>query len=153
MNAEQILATVLSGAFTDKIVKAAKKAIKPNQVLKGEMMLRIPFEVKKGLSYDCAPTVNLLSKAVIAKALINSGVTREAFKNSLREAALEALNSDQEVGEVLSAQDQRVMAMVEDVEREVIAALPRQPRSGSTRVTILTEDGLPEIIGKIHLEA
>lgn len=152
MDTQQIIATVLGGSFTDAVVKKAKQAIAPKSSIKGEMTVRIPFEIKKGSNYDTAPTVNLLSKAVIAKALINSGVTRDAFKKALLEAATEALNGNQDVATVLNEKDQRVMTMIEDVEREVIAALPRQPRSGSTKVRILTEDGQPEIIGNIHLE-
>ncbi len=67
----------------------------------GMITVRLAYDLSKAEDYDTAPTVNLLSKAVLAKALVMSGIQADNFLGALRDAAVVALNA----GEKAAAHD------------------------------------------------
>lgn len=138
-----IAAAVLSAAFKDKAVKTAKASLSDGAAVSGEMTVRIPFTLTKGFESTMTPTASVLSKATLAKALVYSGITAEAFKAALLKAATEALSNDHTVSEELR-HDPRVALMIEQLDA-VIEQMPKTPKSGSVSVKVLTADGLPEI--------
>jgi hypothetical protein len=146
---KQILIAVMSGLFSDEKVKEAKTSLLQGRKIKGEITLRIPYELSKGINYEVAPTVNLLSQAVLAKAIVYSGVTAAAYKTGLTLAVKEALENGKNVSEQLKAEDTRILKTIKDIQEEIVKQLPKQPRSGMTKVKLLTEDGLPIIISEI----
>lgn len=146
-----VIVALLSGIVKDTAEKEAKATLPQGSKYEGEITVRIPYRVTKGEDYDVAPTVNLLSQAVLAKALVYSGVTADAYRVALLKAANEALTTDQTVAQVLS-EDERVADAILKVQNEVVAQLPRQPRKGVVKVNILTDDGQPEIVSSSYTE-
>jgi hypothetical protein len=131
---DEILAAVMAGMVTDKVAKEAKAALKSGTFASGELTLRVPFTLTKGDDYEVKPTVNLLSQAVIAKALVYSGVTADAFKAALLKAATEAFDTESKVSDVLSADDARILQEVARIQAEVVDRLPKQHRNGVVKV-------------------
>lgn len=142
-NTDAIAAAVLSGAFKSKIVDLAKKSLADGSEVSGEMTLRIPFRMTKGFATHIAPTASVLSKATLAKALVYSGITAEAFEAALLKAATEALSNDHTIAEELR-HDPRVSVMIAKLDA-VIEQMPKTAKSGSVSVKVLTADGLPVI--------
>jgi hypothetical protein len=154
-NQDTIAAAVLSAAFKTKAVDIAKKSMADGSEVSGEITVRIPFRLTKGFASEMAPTASVLSKATLAKALVYSGITAEAFKAALLKAATEALSNDHTVAEELR-HDPRVSVMIAELD-SVIEQMPKTKKSGSVSVKVLTADGLPvieqfEIDGEMELE-
>ena len=99
----------------------------------GGVTLNVKFTLQKDADYDTAPTVNLLSKAVLAKALVMSGIQADNFLKCLREAAIESLEDGTKVADAVQ-EDVRVLEKLDALFASVIAELPRQPRAGDTSV-------------------
>ncbi len=100
----------------------------------GSATIRVDFVVEKAEPYEAAPTVDLMSRPVIARALVISGFQRENFYRALREAALEAYADGANVSELISEQDKGVVAEIAQLQAKVVDELPKAKRSGSTRV-------------------
>lgn len=105
----------------------------------GEFLCRVTYEMNKGVDYETAPTVSLLSKAVLAKALVMSGIQADNFLVNLLKVAKEALDADEKVGPAMSEADTRVLTQMDALFSGVIAQLPRQPRSGSFTGSVSVE--------------
>ena len=99
----------------------------------GDVTLNVKFTLQKDADYDTAPTVNLLSKAVLAKALVMSGIQADNFLQCLRDAAIESLDEGTKVADAVQ-EDVRVLEKLDALFSSVIAELPRQPRAGDTSV-------------------
>lgn len=124
----------LSNVEAVALAKAAKG--KADEIIpgnySGKFVVEIDYSLVKGADYEVAPTCNLLSKAVIAKALALMGFQADNFYAALEAAALEVLVNGGEVAdEVLNP---AVAAKLEELEAKVIAHLPRSHRSGATKV-------------------
>lgn len=143
MNQEQIAAAVLASSFKDKIVKEAKGALAEGDEIRGDLTVHIPFRLTKGFGSEIKPTATVLSQAVLAKALVYAGVTADAFKNALLQAAKEALDKGHKLSQEV-ALDPRVAVMSAEID-DVINQMPKTPRAGSVGVKVLTESGLPEV--------
>ena len=128
----------LSKVEAAALAKAAKKIVDASTgsiaVGKhtGMITVRVAYDLNKAEDYDTAPTVNLLSKAVLAKALVMSGIQADNFLGALRDAAVIALNAGEKAADILTEEDNRVLAKMDLLFEKVIAELPRQPRAGST---------------------
>jgi len=105
----------------------------------GEVSLRVRYTLTKDADYDTAPTVNLLSKAVLAKAMVMAGIQADNFLKCLRDAAIESLGGETKLSDELQAEDERVAQKLDALFAGVIAQLPRQPRSGDTSVKAIIE--------------
>jgi hypothetical protein len=128
----------LSKVEAAALAKAAKKIVDASTgsiaVGKhtGMITVRVAYDLNKAEDYDTAPTVNLLSKAVLAKALVMSGIQADNFLGALRDAAVVALNAGEKAADILTEEDNRVLAKMDALFNQVIAELPRQTRAGST---------------------
>lgn len=142
----QIVIAALSGLFTKAVTDNAKQNLEQGKTFEGELTIRVPYRLTKGINYDTAPTVNLLSRAVLAKALVYAGVTAPAYEKALLKAATEALEGTETVGDVIQGDDERVAKMILEIQERVVQRLPRQPRNGVVSVSVLTADGQPEIV-------
>lgn len=121
----------LEAVVLAKAIKADASEISPGSY-SGKFSVTIDYSLVKGADYDVAPTANLLSKAVIAKALALMGFQADNFYAALEAAALEVLvNGGAVADEVLNP---AVEAKLAELEAKVIARLPRAPRSGATKV-------------------
>ena len=128
--------SVQARAIQEAAKKIAKKlpAIAPGKY-KGEVLARIKYDLSKGDDYDTAPTVNLLSKGVLAKALVMSGIQADNFMACLKKAAIDAMEAGDKVDIALAEEDARIEAKLEELFKQVIEKLPRQPRTGEVRCT------------------
>lgn len=149
MTTNEITAAVLSAAFKTKTIDLAKKSMIDGSEVSGTITARIPFKLTKGFASEILPTASVLSKATLAKALVYSGITAEAFKAALLKAATEALSNDHTVAEELR-HDPRVSVMIAELD-SVIEQMPKTKKSGSVSVKVLTADGLP-VIEQLELE-
>jgi hypothetical protein len=147
-----ITSIVMAGSFKDKTVRAAKAGLPNGEQLEGELVVRVPFRVSKGFPGEIKPTATVLSQAVLAKALVNSGVTAKHFGKSLVKAAREALAEGHTVSQEVSATDPRVAEMLAMLD-DVINQMPKTPRAASVSVQVLTESGEPEVTSLIIHEA
>lgn len=124
--------TLIERAAVAKAVAADNKGILPGSYT-GSVTVKVDYILQKSQDYDVAPTVNLLSKAVLAKALTKvNEATRNAFLAVLVEVATDVLGKGGEVAD--EVQDANVLAKIAELEAKAIARLPRQPRSGTTKV-------------------
>jgi len=114
-----------------KAVKGKADEISPGSY-SGKFTVEIDYSLVKGADYDVPPTCNLLSKAVIAKALSIMGFQADNFLAALEKAALETLVNGGEVADAVL--NPAVEAKLADLEAKVIAKLPRSARSGATKV-------------------
>jgi len=100
---------------------------------KGDLTVKIDFEVAKGSDTDAAAVANINSIAVLAKAIILSGVQRHNFYAAIKAAAL-AVAKGEKLANVVADEDERVAAEIEALKAEVVNSLPKIKRSGATRV-------------------
>lgn len=142
---DHITKAVIAGCIKGKELDFAKKGIPDGGAVTGEMIVRIPFQLTKGHATEIRPTASILSQAVLAKALIYSGVTADAFKAALLKAATEALNAEHTVAQELKDEDKRITEELAQLQQDVIAKLPKIPRSGSVSIKVMTQSGAPVI--------
>jgi len=100
----------------------------------GSVTVKVDFILNKGKNYTTAPTVNLLSKAVLAKAMVYAGIQSGNFMKYLRWAATDALKQDIRVGCLMTDEDARVESKLDAMLKNVISKLPRQKREGEVSV-------------------
>jgi len=101
---------------------------------RGTINVRVDYVIDKAPEYSRPPTINLLSLAVVAKAIVMSGAQGQNFLNALKKAALEAYAAGETVADTVKADDARVLEQIEAIKKEVVAALPLSKASGSTKV-------------------
>jgi hypothetical protein len=99
----------------------------------------VDFSVAKASPTEAAATSNLLSAAVLAKALILSGVQRANFYAAMEKAALAVAADGGTVGGSVSEEDARVLAEIEALKKNVVAKLPAIKKSGNTTVVATVE--------------
>lgn len=136
MKPTEIQTAVIASAIKDAEAKKAKNCIKVG-TYSGTMVVKISYVASKGAPTDKAATSTLLSKAVLAKALVRSGIQADLFLSYLRDAAIEASNANTATTvaeQVLSEDDKRVLQRIEDIDAQVLAKIPRLPVNGSTKV-------------------
>jgi DNA-binding NarL/FixJ family response regulator len=136
------LALVMSGI--DRVAVAAAMGKKddvdtikrkiPAGVYVGSLDLHIDYTLEKDTDYEVAPTVDLLSKAILCKALVMSGIQADNFFNALYQAALDAYTKKDNVGDVVTEADSRVLAKIKELQDKVTSQLPKAKRSGKTQV-------------------
>lgn len=131
---QEAVTLAISKLIKDDEVKVISGKLQAGDKISGEATITFTFSLSKGKPSEVAPTANILSLPVLAKALILSGIQIENFKENLRRAATEALLNGESVGDVVSEADQRVFAAVEEIKSEIVAQLPKVPRAGSVRV-------------------
>ena len=130
----------LNNLFSNEEKVAVSKALKGESdklapgVHTGTVTLRIDYSINKGVDTEAAPTVAILSKATLAKALVMSGIQADNFIAALVKIATEAMDSEGKVAPALTEADERVIAMIERIEKEVSAKLPKMTKSGATKV-------------------
>jgi hypothetical protein len=127
-----IEAVAIGCCISDDNIKQYKRDIVPG-VYSGKVAVEIEFMISKAASHMAAPTADLLSKAVIARAMVLMGSQRDNFMKVLREAAEQALGGNGKVGDAAS-EDARVLEQLDKLQKEVIAKLPLKEKSGGTRV-------------------
>ena len=87
-------------AVKDGALKAALQDVAEGSTTAVDFTVRIVGTVTRAEGVERAPTCNLLSLAVLAKALAFAGVTADAWKVALRHAAHDALLAGEKVGEI-----------------------------------------------------
>ena len=90
--------------------------------------VRISGTVRVGEDYDTAPTVNILNLNTLGHFIQYCGITREVAMRNLRLAAIDAMNDGESVSEKVAERCKAVKAMVDRIQDELIASLPRQAR-------------------------
>jgi hypothetical protein len=104
--------------------------------------IHVSGTVKKHADTMVAPTASVPLLPVIALFWEKSGIARDHALRILKEALIEALENGKSRDEQIEARLKDVEKAVETVKRDLIAALPRQKRSG--RITHdLTLEVLP----------
>jgi hypothetical protein len=131
MNAVQTVA--IARAVKEAAARSALAKVPEGSVSPVDITVRIVGEVVRGMGTTKRPTSNLLSVAVVAKALVYAGVTAEAIKVALRRAAMEAIATGTPVADKLEAADARVAAAIKEVQDDVIATLPEVPVAGAVK--------------------
>jgi hypothetical protein len=132
LNGIERVAIACSMGSTDAISKL-KQEITPG-TYEGSTMLKIDFTVTKLPSYETPPTVDLLSKAILCRALVIAGFQRDNFYAALTQAALEAYATEKNVSEQVQESDKRVADEIAALTQQVISKLPMAKRSGKTTV-------------------
>ena len=123
----------LSKAFEHGVPKDYK--VLPG-VYTGSIEARIDYTVTKADDTEAKPTGNLLSLGVIAKAMVLMGVQADNFIVALKAAAEQALKAKgDEVTDALTEDDKRVLVMMEKLNTDLLDTLPKQTRSGATKVS------------------
>ena len=117
------------GSFKDGVSPSI-----PTGVYEGSFTVKVDFKVTKQDPYETPPTVNLMSKAVIAKAVVMSGIQADNFFAALEKAALEAFQTKEKVSDVVAEEDFRVQKRIDELTASVISKLPLAKRSGDTKV-------------------
>jgi len=100
----------------------------------GELTIRVKFKLVKEEPYETAPTVDLLSKAAIAKAVVMSGIQADNFYAALKKVALASYKAGKPVADMLEDTDKRVIDKIEAMQQQVVAQLPLAQRAGRTIV-------------------
>src|SRR5260370_29441641 len=108
----EVVVVALSSAFKGRDISMAKAALADGSSIEGEMTVRLPFLLTKGFGTEIRPTASIMSQAVLAKALVFSGITAEAFKQSLLRSATEALLHDHQVAPTLTEDDKPVPCVI-----------------------------------------
>lgn len=125
-------------AFGDDDLDAAKGLIDVGSLAQLELTLKLTGTLKRGRPTTAKPTCNLLNKAILAELIRRLGVTREAFKAALLEIATEAIVGDQfTVAKAMTNASPELLTVLKEIEDEVIANLPPQPRAGAIRVQVV----------------
>ena len=133
LNNIEKIAVARSVGSTDEIGKLCKK-LTPG-TYNGKLSVTIDFSVEKNSDTEAAATSNILSIAVLAKAMILSGIQRQNFYNAIEQAAL----ATGTIGDNLSEEDERVVAEIEALKEKVVAKLPKIQKSGATKVKAVVE--------------
>lgn len=129
---DQIVARALQEAGK-QLAKKLGNGI-PHGKYTGTVKASLTFTLCKGKDYDTAPTSNLLSMPVLAKAMVMSGIQSDNFIDCLRRSATASLVAGDNVGAALSDEDVRVKDQMAKMFTALISKLPRQPRTGEVKV-------------------
>ncbi len=132
---EQIV--LLSKAIDAKSVKLAKSLLEPGSYqVQASIELNGSFE--RGIDTDKASTVSIPTLAALALVLKNSGITRAASLKVLRNALGETIKMDSKERKALIVET-GVQEMIETVQQELVASMPRTPVQGSIKVSKATK--------------
>lgn len=107
--------------------------IRPGQY-DGEVVCKIKYKLTKGEDYETIPTVSVLSKAVLAKAIVLSGIQDDNFFNALKKVMEQAFVENEKAADVMAEADARVLAKIEKMTTDVLAKLPKAGRAGACKV-------------------
>lgn len=132
---EQIALSGVTGS-AEKLAEAKKKTLPGTY--RGRIAIAVDYVITKAQSVPSTPTNNILSKAVIAKALVNlSPQAQTAFFDALEKAAIESIGKKEDtVAEVITDADARVHETLAKLEAKVVDNLPKVDRSGKTTIVI-----------------
>ena len=136
LSPNQILA--LSRVLTDKKIEQARNAVGNDVGLVVD-----PFTVSceggtisigEGVPYT--PTVHLPILDVLVIALHKAGFQRENIMAMITDAASDALNADEKVGDATKKEVDFVRAEVKALQESLSANLPKQTRNGVMKVNV-----------------
>lgn len=129
--ADPVAVVAVDGAIPPKVLRQAKGQIPDGHRAHVELTAHLKGMVTRGEPSEAAPTANLLNKAMVGELLRRLGVTREAALKHMRAIAEEALIDGQvNIGQAFSDANPQLLTAIKQVEDEVIAKLPKQPRAG-----------------------
>lgn len=148
----------LSKAFAHGFKKDFPSEI-PVGIYTGTAIIKVDWELSKDAPTEKKPTSKLLSKGVIAKAMVIMGIQADNFLAALKTAAeFELLNSNNaDVAKKLGDDDKRLEEKLEQLDAEVLSKLPKTPVSGKVTVdadiTVLTDEDLREMLAEQPVNA
>lgn len=128
----------LSTIFTEAKVKAARAAIGDSQTVNVQLFnLRCEGgKIVTGPAEEYTPTAKLPLLHLVVIALHKAGFQRENILSMITEAASDALKSGENVGESLTEEIDFIEKGVESLRTRLSTGLPKQSRSGKTRVSV-----------------
>lgn len=130
----------LASAVESKQETAAKGAVPENYLANLSLTARLEGTIKRGSATTAKPTCSLLNKAVIGELLRRLGITRDAALRHLRDIATEAIAAGEvSVAKAFTDVNPELLLAVKQLEDEVIAKLPRQPRDGRLTASVAYE--------------
>lgn len=129
-----VMLAALDAALKSDEVKAAKGSLTVG-THEVDFTLRVKATISKGEDVEAKPTVTTPWLTVLALCLKNSGMTREASLDVVREAMLTAskLNGDAEK-ELLAMSG--VPEMKKRLDEEVMATLPKLTKAGAVKAKV-----------------
>jgi len=129
-----VMLAALDAALKSDEVKAAKGALTPGRH-EVEFTVRVKAVLDKGEDVEAKPTVTTPWLTVMALLLKNSGATREASMELLRDAMTTALSLDGDAEKALLA-EVGVPEMKKRVDAEVMAKLPKMVKQGAVKAKV-----------------
>lgn len=105
-----------------------------------DLTVNVHGHMTVGADYSTVPTVSIPLKETLALFIHYCGITREAAMNVLRRAMTDSIEATGTGAGALAAALPVVAETMEQVENDILATLPRQPRKGVVRTYLEYEE-------------